>query len=351
MRRLKQLLFGVCKRLGLFCIARQLTRKSVRILAYHAFAEHDEYLFRPKLFIRRKTFAQRLQIIKSTGYPVVSLDAAVSGLDSGGLPGCAVVITIDDGFYSTYSCAAKALHAFAFPSTVYVTTYYSGKQTPVFNLLIQYIFWKTRETVLTLPAGAGPLSGLFELSDPSAKSKVMWTLVRAGQIECDEPARQAFASTIAQSLKVDISLVRANRIFNIMAADEIRAASALGVNAQMHTHRHRTDAARLANEIADNRAALESVTDGRLTHFCYPRGVWSTEHWPPLEAAGVRSAVTCDVGFNYQETPKLALKRFLDSEDVTPIEFEAELSGFAELLRIARTALGGRRASAPMLRD
>jgi hypothetical protein len=36
---------------------------------------------------------------------------------------------------------------------------------------------------------------------------------------------------------------------------------------------------------------------------------------------------------NYPETPKLLLRRFLDSDIVSDIEFEAEICGFGELIR------------------
>ncbi len=52
------------------------------------------------------------------------------------------------------------------------------------------------------------------------------------------------------------------------------------------------------------------------------------------------SAVTCEVGTNDRSTPRYGLRRFLDSESVLPIEFEAELSGFAELMRRIRRGLG-----------
>jgi hypothetical protein len=42
---------------------------------------------------------------------------------------------------------------------------------------------------------------------------------------------------------------------------------------------------------------------------------------------------------NDTETPPLGLRRFLDADDISRIEFEAELSGFAELLRQSRSHL------------
>jgi hypothetical protein len=55
--------------------------------------------------------------------------------------------------------------------------------------------------------------------------------------------------------------------------------------------------------------------------------------WPWLTSLGIDSAVTCEPGFNYRQTSKLALKRFLDGAHIPQIEFEAELSGFNELIR------------------
>jgi len=58
-----------------------------------------------------------------------------------------------------------------------------------------------------------------------------------------------------------------------------------------------------------------------------------------LKHEHVESAVTCDTGLNYADTPRLALKRFLDCQHVSEIEFEAELSGLKEIMRKARSVI------------
>ena len=50
----------------------------------------------------------------------------------------------------------------------------------------------------------------------------------------------------------------------------------------------------------------------------------------------METATTCEPGLNSPSTPRLSLHRFLDGEDITQIEFEAEVSGFTELLRSVR---------------
>jgi hypothetical protein len=105
----------------------------------------------------------------------------------------------------------------------------------------------------------------------------------------------------------------------------------------LHTHRHRfpEEETAASREIADNRAVLEPVVGVPLRHFCYPSGIWSPRVWPTLEAAGIKSATTCDPGLNFHDTNRFGLRRILDAESVTAISLEAELSGFKYLLRRA----------------
>jgi len=137
---LKTSLLQVGKLLGLFWIARRITRRRLRILCYHGFALDDECRFRPKLFMSYDTFRNRLDYLRSRRYPILSLDSALAQLASDTLPDCATVITIDDGFYSVSAIGAKILREFAFPSTLYVTSYYVVKQNPIFRLMVQYLF-------------------------------------------------------------------------------------------------------------------------------------------------------------------------------------------------------------------
>jgi len=48
---------------------------------------------------------------------------------------------------------------------------------------------------------------------------------------------------------------------------------------------------------------------------------------------GIKSAVTCTSGVNDENTHPYKLKRFLDGENISQIEFEAEMCGFLEICR------------------
>jgi peptidoglycan/xylan/chitin deacetylase (PgdA/CDA1 family) len=338
---LKQVFLYLSKQLGLFNLARYMTRRGLRILCYHGTTLEDESVFRPKLFIEPVIFQKRLEFLRVQGYPILSLEDALARLDRGELPDCATVITIDDGYYSTYKCACALLHKFSFPATIYITTYYCTKENPVFRLSIQYILWKTKKTHLELAHLLPSLSGKFSLRDTKEKNEVGEKLIQFGEEKCDEQQRMNLAKRLGDLLEIDFEHIRESRILSLMNKEEIQSLAARGLDIQLHTHRHHLplDEIRAKKEILDNKTVLEPLVGKHLQHLCYPSGIWSQELWPWLTNVGIQSAMTCEAGLNYPETPKLGLKRFLDGAYITQIEFEAELAGYSELLRHMRSGL------------
>ena len=336
--QLKRALFHLGKGLGFFHLARRLTRDALRILCYHGFSLADESQFRPRLFMEVATFRKRLEYLSRKGFSVLSLDEALDCLDSGTLPPHSTVITIDDGFYSVYLHAAALLREFSFPATLYFATYDSPREQPVFRLAVQYMFWKTKKEHLNL-------HGLFDGRDEklfleagAEKDRTMWEIIQHGETQRNEEQRQSLAEELGRRLGLDYHDMVTKRLLGLMNPQEIQQIAAAGIDVQLHTHRHNfpEDEAMATREIQDNRNALLPLVKNSLRHFCYPSGIWSKKHWPWLEAVGIRSATTCEPGFNYRDTPRLGLKRFLDGEHIMPIEFEAEMTGFSELLRRAR---------------
>ena len=124
-----------------------------------------------------------------------------------------------------------------------------------------------------------------------------------------------------------------------MTCDEIKEAARKGIDIQLHTHRHRfplDDPSLLQQELQANRSVLNALTAKPLRHFCYPSGVWSPLAFSVLQKAGIESAVTTEQGLNFSPDSRLHLRRISDGEYVDELEFEAELTGFAELVRKVR---------------
>jgi peptidoglycan/xylan/chitin deacetylase (PgdA/CDA1 family) len=337
----REIFLRVSKAFGLFRLARRFTARGLRILCYHSVSLENEHTFLPKMFVSPQTFEKRLAFLASRGFPILPLGEAIGRLGQGTLPAGATAITFDDALYGTYRRAWPLLRRSSVPVTLYVTTYYVAKRTPVFGLLVEYLFWTTKKPTLDL-AGLG-LSGdeVVRLTDPTARARALAEIVELGETRATEHERGRLARTLAERLDIDYDRVARERLFNLVTAEEIQELAAAGVDVEAHTHRHQfpENEAVVLKELGDNRAELEPLTGRRLEHFCYPSGFWSERHWPWLRAAGFRTATTCEPGFNYSDTPPLALRRFLDGEHISDLEFEAEMCGFKEMLRRGRTGL------------
>lgn len=336
-RRLLMLILTVARRLGLFYLARALTARELRILCYHGCALRDESVFNPGLFQTAETFGRRMRFLSDRGYPVIPLERALRALDDGDLPPNATVITIDDGWFGTYKHQYPVLRDYAFPATLYVSSYYVERQTQVFNVALRYAIWKSGKSRIDLRALGSEIDGALG-SVGEVDGDRAYELINgyAGSLK-GAAVRQSLLREICGALAVDCGALEAARMFGFMTLGEAREMTDAGIDLQLHTHRHRfpvdqsLEAAR--REIDCNRHSLASVARSSLTHFCYPSGIYSERTKSHLQALGVASATTTDPGFNRSSTPRLELRRFLDSESVSELEFEAEMSGFFELIR------------------
>src|SRR5271165_2816092 len=102
-------------------------------------------------------------------------------LSGGCLPSGATAITIDDGFYSVYRLAVPTLRRFSLPTSIYVTTYYCLKEHPIFRLVMQYIFWKTRKRELDTTGFPAPFTGVVLLDSSQTKDRIMWDAIILGE--------------------------------------------------------------------------------------------------------------------------------------------------------------------------
>lgn len=339
MRSVKLMFLFVCRALGLFRLSRRLVRDRLRILCYHGFALADEARFRPKLFMSGNRFAQRLQVIRRLGLKVLPLDEAVERLYAGSLPHHAVVITVDDGFHAVSTVAAPQLREHGFPATVYVTTYYVENEAPVFRLAVQYMFWKAGPRRLTLDGLPWAADGVVDLADPAQADRALWACIRHGETQCSEAQRHDICRRLGELLGTPYDEIVRSRMLHLMTPSQLRTLAASGADVQLHTHRYRfpvDDREQAQREIADNRRALGQWIDGERRHFCYPSGLFDPRQFEWLDALGVRSSTTCLPGLNSAATPRHALRRFLDGENIHWLEFEAAVSGFSDLLRRLR---------------
>lgn len=334
----KQAFLRISKLLGMFFLARIITRRGLRILCYHGFSLRDESDFSPETFMEPGTFCKHINLLIENRYPVISLDKALHLLDKKALPSCAVVITFDDGFKTIDTYGLPILREHCLPTTLFCTTYYCINQNPVFRLVIQYMFWKTHSLEIDLSGMKLPMSGLFSLRSAEDRDRIAWQIINYAEGMLHEDDRHRIGRELGRRLDVPYGEIVENGALSIMNPQDIERVAQEGIDIQLHTHRHNFPEVPIAakTEIEDNRSVLEPILAKRLVHFCYPSGVWSERHFPILKQEGIESAATCDPGFNYSDTHRFALRRFLDGQHISTIEFEAELSGLMEIIRELR---------------
>src|SRR5579884_1595252 len=152
---LRQLKIGALKLaeaagLGSLVLQSRWRRERLLILCYHGIALDDEDRWSPGLYMP-PALRRRMELVRRSGCAVLPLDEAITRLRAGTLPPGAVSLTFDDGAYDFYAAAWPILREFGFPVTVYLTTYYSEYNRPVFDTMCSYLLWKGRGRDLAMP--------------------------------------------------------------------------------------------------------------------------------------------------------------------------------------------------------
>lgn len=98
--------------------ARRTGLQTVPILSYHAFSWRTPDV----MTVRKKDFEAQMRYLKTNGYHVVPLSRMLDLFNGGELPEKSVVITIDDGWGSTYRIAYPILRKYGYPFTLFIQT-------------------------------------------------------------------------------------------------------------------------------------------------------------------------------------------------------------------------------------
>jgi peptidoglycan/xylan/chitin deacetylase (PgdA/CDA1 family) len=309
-------------------------RQRLLILAYHGVSTDDEHLWNGSMYMSPEMFRERLETIAKSGCAVLPLDEAITRLYANDLPDRSVAITFDDGNFDFQQSAFPLLKEFGFPSTLYLTTFYSHYNKPIFGIFCEYLLWKARNETLDLKKLTGRDSKI-ELSSAAARDAVFREIdafVHAQKLSAEE--KTALAEMLARQLKVDYDALIEKRVMHLLATEEVTRLAADGADIQLHTHRHRAplDRELFLREIEDNRRSIQAMTGSLASHFCYPSGVYDHRFLPWLREAGIVSATTCETGFASRSSNQLLLPRFLDSAALSSIEFEGWLTGVSAAL-------------------
>jgi len=331
LKKLKQVTLQSLKSAGVSALVQdsRWRRQRLLILAYHGISMRDEHEWNGSQYISPETLHLRMQQLQRSGSSVLPLGEAVERLYRNDLPDRAVALTFDDGFADFYHRAFPIINDFGYPVTLYLTTFYSYYNRPVFDVMCSYLLWRGRSRTLSAREFSGEDTRVNLATNDAREAVLKKIRDFAAQQQLSAEEKDARAAALAAHLGVDYDELLKDRVIHNVTPAEAKELSARGVDVQLHTHRHRTPLDRnlFRREIEDNRQRINEITGKNPRHFCYPSGVYARRFLPWLDEAGIKSATTCEVGFASRNSNPLLLPRFLDNNTMAPIEFEAWLTG------------------------
>jgi len=330
---MKRGLLRTAEHTGLFTLVLESAwrRQRLLILGYHGISLNNEHHWNPCLYMPADMLRQRLEILRRKRCAVLPLGEAMLRLRAGTLPDRSVAITFDDGFYDFYRLAHPLLQEFGFPVTLFLSTYYSSFNRPVFDSMGSYLLWLGRGKTLKWPRLFSESLVLNEGGLIYAKEKLR-AFAREQALSGEE--KDALLAQMAGHLGIDYEFLCSERILHLVTREEATELARKGVELQLHTHRHRVSMQRevFLREIEENRRSISDISGREPSHFCYPGGVHRPEFLPWLREAKVDFATTTEPGLGTRNTEPLLLPRFLDTSTLSATEFHAWLSGAAGFL-------------------
>lgn len=335
---MKTTILRVAKYMGLFALMRAATRKRARILCYHAGSIGDERHYNPKLFCTEQQLRQRLDWLQRHGFTPATLDQ-VTQPGGAGLAGIPVVLTLDDGWYSSYRDLLPAMAEYGHSPALYLHTEAYEAGAPIIPVTLRYLLWTAGARKVSLEGFGAGIDGAWDLADGQQRERLV--LATEKWLRSEEPVAVAgclerFAAAIGIA---PAQLDLASRRFSYMTRDELLSAAGNGCSIELHGHVH----AYIPGQAEQNRANIELCRERiraaglpEATHYCYPSGSFDDQAAEVMRATGVATATTCLPGLVDMRDPdaRWFLPRFLDGGSVDMIEFEAEMSGFLEMVRL-----------------
>jgi peptidoglycan/xylan/chitin deacetylase (PgdA/CDA1 family) len=332
-RALKNAFFDAAAATGLPSLTLSLgwRRKRLLILCYHGFAQEDEHLWDPTLYIPVELFEQRLESLRRMHCNVLPLDRAITSLYNETLPERSVALTVDDGSYDFYKLAFPLLRQYGFPVTVYLTSYYCQYNRPVFDTACSYLLWKGSGRELEW-SGILPQAALL---NEGTWGHIAQRIKAYAAAQClSGQQKDELLAELAAKLDIRYEDFCARRLLHLMNPAEVRDASAAGADIQLHTHRHRVYRRkdRFIRELQENQSQVSTLAGSSGRHFCYPGGCYLSEYPAWLREIGIESATTCNPGLATRRSNRYLLPRVIDTCRITSAEFANWVAGVAEIV-------------------
>ncbi len=310
--------------LGLYRLARGLTRDHPRILMYHRFSD----TFHPEHTLTEAFEAQVAHIVRH--HRVLSLGALIERLRAQRpVPPHTVVITVDDGYRDFHDLAFPILQHHGVPATLFVTTGFVDRELWLWPDRVRWVLDHATQAPERLVIGATPVA---RASDP-------WAEIVSLLLALPDAQKHQEIERLAETLGAEWP-EQVPRAYEAVTWNQLRILQAAGIEVGGHTHTHpalpRVAPQHLSAEIRYCKQRLDHELGERPRPFCYPHGRpvdYSEAVRDQVERAGFSGAVLAYAdGARHQDL--YALRRHGSSTNA--FQFQKAVSGLEWLGRCVR---------------
>jgi len=292
----------VCRAIGTAVSLSPLSRR-LSILMYHRISAQIDPLFPGEVDAAR--FDRQLDFLKQC-FTIIPLREAGQMLAEGRLPARAACLTFDDGYADNAEVALPIMQQHGVSATVFVATGFLDGGTMWNDSIIELVRRAPIDFDLR-PLGLGE----FRLSNDAARSRAIGILLEALKyLPIDERQVQVDAMIALAGVTLPSDMM--------MRSEQVAQLHRQGIEIGGHTVNHpilaRMDGPAARREIADGKAALETITGAPVRTFAYPNGRpgrdYLAEHVAMVRDTGFELAVTTSPGAAATRADCLQLPRF-----------------------------------------
>lgn len=322
--------------LQLYRLMRYLYRKKIIILMYHGFTDkkvHEGIENNQGLHLDIEKFKSQIEYLKKY-YNIISLNQLIQHYSNGmKLPANPVVITIDDGYKSSYTLAYPILKQFSAPATIFLVTDFINKKEMLWVDRIEYAINMTKSSSFSLKIGKD--TSFFDLRDNNSKEIHYRRIQKELKLIPQESIGKIIESLergLGQKLSIDKDIAEIYRPLGWKEVLEMIKSGIISIGSHTCTHvvLTRCSPERMKKELFLSKQVIENKTGLSCRLFCYTNGQIGDFDYRTkklLKELGYSCGLTTVAGMNDAYSDVFELKRLsVDNRDDL-IVFIMTLSG------------------------
>ncbi|WP_442754058.1 polysaccharide deacetylase family protein [Methylocystis sp. JAN1] len=282
---------------GAHRLAASFTRGLGAILMFHRVRPDPREAFAPNagLEVTPGFLDQLLIHLRTQGYDIISLDAALDFLRKGKAPPKPlVVLTFDDGYRDLVEHALPILERHAAPFTAYVTAGFADRRARLWWIEMEEAIRRLGRVDVTVSGTRIARDCATAAEKSAAFADIYWSIRDGGEEQLLD-----VVATLAAQAGVDARALAAEACLGWaeiagLAGHEL---ATIGAHSVAHPRLAKLDAAAARREMAESRDRIARKTGVTPRHFCYPVG-------DPTSAGRREFALAAELGFESAVTTR-----------------------------------------------